>query len=91
LFLSFSCLGRKRIRPGGVVVATASVPLTDTKYRWGGAVGAGIEKKFTPSWSAKAEFLYLDFGTYTFLAGTGVDTSVRLRDYIGRVGVNYRF
>lgn len=76
---------------GGPVVASASVPLSEPKHRWGGAVGAGVEKKFTPNWSAKAEFLYLDFGTYTFLAGTGLDTSVRLNDYIGRVGVNYRF
>jgi outer membrane immunogenic protein len=76
---------------GGPVLASASVGFTERTTRWGGTVGAGVEKKFTPNWSAKAEFLYLDFGTHTFLAGTGVDTSIRLNDYIGRVGVNYRF
>jgi opacity protein-like surface antigen len=73
------------------VTASASVGFTESTTRLGGAVGAGVEKKFTPNWSAKAEFLYLDFGTHTFLAGTGVDTSVRLNDYIARGGVNYRF
>jgi opacity protein-like surface antigen len=39
----------------------------------------------------KLEYLYLDFGTHTFLSSTGLDTSVRLRDQIGRVGLNYAF
>jgi outer membrane immunogenic protein len=73
------------------VTATASIVTSESTTRLGGTVGAGIERKFSPNWSAKAEFLYLDFGTHTFLAGTGFDTSVRLNDYIGRVGVNYRF
>jgi len=71
--------------------ASASLPFSDSTIRWGSAVGAGIERKFTPNWSAKAEFLYLDFGTHTSLMGTGFDTSVRLNDYIARGGVNYRF
>jgi opacity protein-like surface antigen len=73
------------------VIAAASVGLNERTTRWGGTVRAGVEKKFTPNWSAKAEFLYLNFGTHTFLRGTGVDTSIRLNDYIGRVGVNYKF
>jgi outer membrane immunogenic protein len=73
------------------VTATASVATSGSTTRWGGAVGAGVERKFTPNWSAKAEFLYLDFGTHTFLAGTGFDTSIRLNDFIARAGVNYRF
>ena len=39
----------------------------------------------------KAEYLYLDFGTPTFLSGTGFDTNVRLRDNIVRLGINYQF
>jgi len=76
---------------GGPVLATASVGFLEKTTRWGGTVGVGVERKFSPNWSAKAEFLYLDFGTRTFLAGTGVDTSVRLNDYIARAGVNYKF
>ncbi len=55
------------------------------------AVGAGIERKITRNWSVKFEYLYLDFGTRTFLTGTGFDTSIRLRDHIARVGLNYEF
>jgi len=76
---------------GGTPLASASVWHGESTTRWGGAVGAGVEKKFTPKWSAKAEFLYLGFGTRTFLVGTGVDTSIRLNDYIARAGVNFKF
>ena len=76
---------------GGTPLASASVWQGESTTRWGGAVGAGVEKKFTPKWSAKAEFLYLGFGTHTFLAGTGLDTSVRLNDYIARAGINFKF
>jgi outer membrane immunogenic protein len=48
-------------------------------------------KAFTPSWSAKLEYLYVDLGSHRFLQGTGFDTDVRLRDHIVRLGVNYLF
>lgn len=70
---------------------TVGGTLSDSTTRVGFALGAGIEKKFTPNWSAKVEYLYLDFGTRTFLSGTGFDTNVRLRDHIVRVGLNYHF
>ena len=64
---------------------------SDSQTRVGWTVGAGIEKKFSPNWSAKLEYLYLDFGTQTFLSGTGLDTDVHLRDHIVRIGLNYQF
>ena len=70
---------------------TAGATLSDSTTRVGLALGAGIEKKFSPNWSAKVEYLYLDFGSRTFLSGTGFDTNVRLRDHIVRVGLNYQF
>jgi opacity protein-like surface antigen len=39
----------------------------------------------------KAEYLFLDFGSHTFLSGTGFDTNIRLIDNIVRVGVDYHF
>jgi hypothetical protein len=33
----------------------------------------------------------MDFGSRTFLNGTGFDANIRLRDNIARVGFNYRF
>jgi len=74
----------------GTPIASASVWHGESTTRWGGTVGAGVEKKFTPKWSAKAEFLYLGFGSRTFLAGTGIDTSIKLNDYIARAGVNFK-
>jgi outer membrane immunogenic protein len=77
--------------PGVGALPVGAIALSGSETRLGLAVGAGLEKKFNRSWSAKAEYLYLDFGTRTFLSGTGFDTSVRLRDHIFRVGINYAF
>jgi outer membrane immunogenic protein len=43
------------------------------------------------NWSAKLEYLYLNFGSHTFLAGTGFDTNIKLSDNIVRLGLNYKF
>jgi outer membrane immunogenic protein len=71
-------------------VTTLGVARSDSTTRLGWALGAGVEKKFSQNWSVKLEYLYLDFGTRTFFSGTGSDTSVRLRDNIVRVGLNYK-
>jgi outer membrane immunogenic protein len=75
--------------PGGS--ATATLVFEDGATRLGGAVGAGIEKAIDAHWRVKAEYLYLDFGSHTFISGTGFDTNIRMRDNIVRVGFNYRF
>jgi len=54
-------------------------------------VGVGIEKAIDARWRVKAEYLYMDFGSRTFLAGTGLADTIKLRDNIARVGFNYRF
>jgi outer membrane immunogenic protein len=76
--------------PGFPISASSGV-FSQNETRVGYAVGGGIEKMFSPNWTVKLEYLYLDWGTYTFLSGTGYDTSVRLRDNIVRAGVNYKF
>jgi outer membrane immunogenic protein len=52
---------------------------------------------FTKQWSAKLEYLYMDFGTFNnaFL-GTGpsypaIATSSHVTDNVVRAGVNYHF
>jgi outer membrane immunogenic protein len=55
---------------------------------YGYTVGAGMEVGFTPNWSAKVEYLYLDLADRGFVVtGTnnGLETSLL------RFGVNYRF
>jgi outer membrane immunogenic protein len=61
---------------------------TQTGY----AAGGGIEYKFTPAWSLKAEYQYIDLGSQK-LTGTLGDTTNPLDTNLqtARVGLNYRF
>jgi outer membrane immunogenic protein len=69
--------------------------------RVGFAVGGGFEYAFDNNWSAKAEYLFMDFGTWSYASpltgpagvapGYSWTTSVRSREHIARVGINYRF
>jgi outer membrane immunogenic protein len=57
----------------------------------GWTAGAGLEKKFSQNWSAKLEYLYLDFGTKTYFGGTANAVDVSFHDHILRAGINYAF
>jgi len=64
---------------------------TTTYVGW--TLGAGLEWAFADKWSAKLEYLYIDFGngpTIPLTAATAI-TSGRMTDNIARVGVNYHF
>jgi outer membrane immunogenic protein len=64
-------------------------------------VGAGMEYAFSPNWSAKIEYNYLDFGTrhYQFISPTtgalaipsAYDVDITQRVHLVKVGLNYRF
>jgi outer membrane immunogenic protein len=62
---------------------------SDTRLGW--TVGGGIEHKFTPNWSGKLEYLYMDFGTKTYFAGTANQADVSFHDHVLRAGINYEF
>jgi len=62
--------------------------LTESQTHVGWTGGAGIEVGFTPNWSAKAEFLYVDLGNKGYVL-TG--TSSGIQSNMLRFGVNYRF
>ena len=69
---------------------------SDSRTRTGYTVGGGLEYAFTNKWSAKFEYLYLDFGTYTFSSpNTAIPiawaTDVRASEHIARLGLNYKF
>jgi outer membrane immunogenic protein len=74
---------------GGMPVAFA----TTGNHNDGWTVGAGLEYMFAPSWSAKAEYQYYNFGSTTFNAGPAPVVGQRFRDddHTVKVGVNYRF
>jgi outer membrane immunogenic protein len=63
--------------------------------RNGWTAGGGIEVAIAPGWSAKLEYLYLDFGrTTTGIVLTGLPTitdNARFTMNVVRAGVNYRF
>jgi len=78
--------------PGGNCIEAASA----SSSRSGWIVGGGVEQALTNNWTAKAEYLYLNFGSLT---ATGADNasftrfshSANLKANILRVGLNYKF
>jgi outer membrane immunogenic protein len=70
----------------GAFVGAATGGNTETGY----VIGAGLEYGFTPNWSAKLEYNYLDFGTERVATG-GLIVDTRLDTHIVKAGINYRF
>ncbi|MCB1435684.1 MAG: porin family protein [Rhodobiaceae bacterium] len=70
---------------------TTGAVLKDDATRAGWTLGAGAERALDPDWSAKLEYLYVDLGRETFLAGTATPVRTNIRDHILRIGVNRRF
>jgi outer membrane immunogenic protein len=79
---AYTNIGMDLTGPGG----TASSNTT----KGGATIGGGVEWAFAGPWSAKAEYLYVDTGTQSVTL-LGVTDNVRVRNHIGRVGINYRF
>jgi outer membrane immunogenic protein len=82
--------------PGGTASASASSSSNVTRAGW--TVGGGIEGVITGAWTAKLEYLYMDFGTFNnAFVGTPVGAYTTLAanshvtDNIVRVGVDYHF
>ena len=70
----------------------ALTPASGDVWRAGWTVGAGIETTLAPNWTAKLEYLYVDFGNaQVFNVVPGVSESVGLSANILRAGINYRF
>jgi outer membrane immunogenic protein len=73
-----------------------SASVNQTQFRSGWTAGMGAEMMLTANWSARVEYLYLDFGkvssSWDFPAiPATVNSSTRFYDNIVRVGLNYRF
>jgi outer membrane immunogenic protein len=74
---------------GGTPIAFA----LDRGHRDGYTVGGGVEYMFAPSWSAKVEYQYYDFGNSRFVApGFMVPFGTFSNDeHTLKAGLNYRF
>src|ERR1700709_2761749 len=76
-----------------LVFAGAPVAFTfDHSHRDGYTVGGGLEYMFAPSWSAKLEYQYYNFGSSTFLTGPVDVVGTRFTDseHTVKAGINYR-
>jgi len=96
---------------GGVAFTDAKTSIVDTAPSFGGSsnvtgtfsdlrtgwtVGGGLEAALGGHWTAKAEYLYMDFGTVThaladsFLGPTSPNTyAIGVHEHVFRVGLNY--
>jgi outer membrane immunogenic protein len=78
---------------GGVNLAAIGLAKTQT----GWTVGGGLEYAFANNWSAKAEYLYADLGSFSATAPPFVGTATTIAythkytENLARVGVNYHF
>jgi len=63
--------------------------LSESRMMYGYTLGAGMEVGFTPNWSAKIEYLWLDYADRNFSVVTGTENG--LETSLLRFGVNYRF
>jgi outer membrane immunogenic protein len=69
----------------------------ESNTRSGWTVGGGIEYALGYGWSVKSEFLYADFGTFTTFTSppfgvAGIQPrDVKVKDYVWRAGMNYKF
>ena len=77
--------------PFGAPIVAAGATTSDSQTRLGWTVGAGVERKFSAAWSGKLEYLYLDFGSKTYFAGTAGQADVSFHDHVFRAGINYAF
>jgi outer membrane immunogenic protein len=88
---------------GGFVFAKVDHSATDfedpeesvsfDKTRTGWTAGGGLEYAFTPNWSAKIEYLYMDFGDLTRPNPGDASESILFDNRVQTVklGINYKF
>jgi outer membrane immunogenic protein len=76
---------------GDIKAATPGFPgATNTNTGW--TVGGGVEVSLPGNWSAKAEYLHVDLGSFDCGAACGLPSdTVSMHDNLVRAGVNYRF
>jgi outer membrane immunogenic protein len=81
---------------GGVAMGDIKASISGlgsaNKTRFGWTAGVGLEYAFWSNWSVKAEYLYVDLGSFDCGIACGAATdNVSFKTNIARAGVNYRF
>ena len=71
----------------GTAAGVASSSSTRTGWTW----GAGVEAALGGNWTARAEYLYIDFGTTETTAPAVGTLAIKNQEQLFRGGINYRF
>ena len=72
-------------------ISALGTTFSDSQTHSGYTIGGGLEYLFTPSWSAKAEYMYTSLGGETYNLGGFPLDSGNLDFHTIKVGVNYHF
>jgi outer membrane immunogenic protein len=74
-----------------ISIPAVGMSFSDSQTHTGYTIGGGLEYLFTPSWSAKAEYMYTSLGgeTYNLLGGPVESSNIDFHTV--KVGVNYHF
>jgi outer membrane immunogenic protein len=81
------------INIGGAVIETRNFSSTEIGY----VLGAGVESHLGGNWTARMEYLYMDFGTLNdtapslIIGGLPYDVQSKVRDHVIRLGINYKY
>jgi outer membrane immunogenic protein len=70
-----------------VSVVAPAFTASESKTHTGWTIGAGIEYMFAPNWSAKAEYMYADYGSERYAGVVDVGATV----HTIKAGINYHF
>jgi outer membrane immunogenic protein len=80
----------------GAALAAGSYSFSDTRAGW--TVGGGVEYAFNNNWSARVEYRYTDFGSFTDVTAaapvtfwSGESIKHKLTEQAVRVGISYKF
>ena len=77
---------------GNLQAAAGTLPFSSSSTQVGWTAGAGVEVAFSPNWTAKVEYLYVDLGNQSCgLANCGAPTTVSLTENVIRAGVNLKW
>jgi outer membrane immunogenic protein len=66
-----------------------ALPTTEKRFLWGGVVGAGFETKLTEGVTARAEYLYANYGKQTYQLASPV--TVDYQTHSARIGIGWLF
>ena len=73
--------------------AAALRPRSNSTTRTGWTLGAGLDFAFAPSWIARVEYRYADYGTYSYrpVVFPGFTENHKITDNTIRFGLAYKF